>query len=165
METISEMAFFRAVTAWREEQTRTRYVRPSVAPNLAREAERRVAARLEAMGYAAWPMGHNCRHDLEIDQGCRVEVKAATWRDIGDRRGGRYQFHFHNRADLLILCAINGSWHFYVLPVEALAGRRNVSVWCYEPERSSGWLRPYLEAWTLVSEIVNAERTYQLPLF
>ena len=129
---------------------------------LALEAEAAVADRLNELGYrVARPQSKTARWDLLIE-GVRVEVKAANWRWREDKGNGRYQWHYHNDADLVILAAKNGRWHFFVLPIEALDGRQFLAVYSKEPELYSGQFRPYLEAWDVVEQVASqVEREYQ----
>jgi hypothetical protein len=115
---------------------------------LAGEAERAVADQLIALGYSVRPTSTGSRYDLLVEGCCRVEVKAATW-------GGRYEWHYHNKADVVILAAKNGRWHFFVLPVAALAGRRNLAVWSENPTDYGGQWADFLEAWSMVKPIVE----------
>lgn len=152
----------------REREYRQRLAARDARRKLAGEAERLVADRLERMGYVVRIPRAESRFDLLVGGCCRIEVKAATWRPVFGGGSGRYEWHYHNDADLLILAARNGSWHFYVLPTAALGGRRNVAVWRENPAQSAGWLSEYLERWELVGPVVDQvgrERAGQLPLF
>jgi hypothetical protein len=129
---------------------RFRYIKWAADPRrvLADEAERIVADRLLDLGYSVKRTSPGSRYDLLIEGCCRVEVKAATW-------GGRYEWHYHNRADVLILAAKNGSWHFFVLPVGVLAGRRNLAIWSENPARYGGQWATFLDGWSRVKPIVE----------
>jgi hypothetical protein len=135
---------------------------------LAREAEQAVTERLEEIGYRVNPTSRNARYDLLVEGAARVEVKASTYNEAAGQRGGRYQAHFHNQADLLIFGCKNGSWHFFVIPVQDLGGRRNIAVWSEDPRDYVGQWTRYLEAWDYVGEVVKEARDngeYQLSLF
>jgi hypothetical protein len=149
--------------AFWELDRRFRYIKWVVDPRraLAAEAERVVADRLVGLGYHVAHAGGNSRYDLLLDGAVRVEVKAATW-------GGRYEWHYHNKADVLILAAKNGSWHFFILPVGVLAGRRNLAVWSENPAAYGGQWAGFLGNWGqvgLVVKQVQQERAGQLPLW
>lgn len=124
---------------------------------LADSAEREAAVRLLLEGHQVERMeAYHARFDLLIDGVLRVEVKAARWAAVPSG-GGRYQAHFHNRADLvLFLCADVGRW--FVIPVEALAGRRNLAIWSYDPAKYGGQWAPYLDAWGQLADLVGAAR-------
>jgi len=97
-----------------------------------------------------------CHYDLWAG-GARVEVKAARWKEHA-RGGGWYQADVRpsQEFDLLLFCAANGTAHWYVVPCEAVGGRRTISVCSYRPEQSRGWLRRFLERWDVADEVVRS---------
>jgi hypothetical protein len=125
---------------------------------LAREAEQAVTERLEEIGYRVSPTSRNARYDLLVEGAARVEVKASTYNEAAGQRGGRYQAHFHNQADLLVFACRNGDWHFFVIPTEALGERRNIAIWSEEPERYTGQWRGFLEQWSVLPGIIDEAR-------
>jgi hypothetical protein len=123
---------------------------------LAAWAERRAAEILGARGHQVARTVHKCPFDLWAG-GARVEVKAARWKQH-PHRGGWYQADVRpsQKFDLLLFCAVNGRSHWYVVPRAAVGGRRTISVCSYEPGRSRGWLREFLERWDVADEVVRS---------
>jgi hypothetical protein len=131
---------------------------------LEEKATKKVMELAQAMGYRVNRTVKNCPFDLWIE-GTRVEVKAATWHE--SKKGGRYQAAIRNHtADLVIFDCINGTHHFLIIPMPAIAPRKSIAVWSYNPGNSTGQWVGYLEMWThLKQAIAAANQTWQPPLF
>lgn len=130
---------------------------------LANRIEWDAAFRLAGMGYRVRRQGHNARADLIVEDCLRVEVKASRY--YPNKQGGRYQARLHNRADVLLFCCVNGSLHFFVIPMWALRGVGNLAVWSYDPAEYGGQWAPYLENWQVLADalaVARMDRTYQL---
>lgn len=117
-----------------------------------------------SLGYRINPTVKNSPFDLWIE-GARVEVKGSTWHEW--TKGGRYQANIRNHnCDLLIFDCINGTDHLHFIPAQAIGGRRNITVWSYAPENSSGIWRPYLEEIQYLHQAIEAaSQSWQPPLF
>jgi hypothetical protein len=143
------------------DRSRRRFV-PDSAHN--RRTEQRaieaIIGHVQELGLRINLTTRNAPFDLWIE-GVRVEVKAATWRDT------RYQAAIRNhRADILIFDCINGTHHFHVIPMPAIAPRKSISVWRYDPAQSAGQWQPYLDNWQhLIEAARHANHTWQPPLF
>lgn len=146
-------------------QTR-RFTQPNSAHNRAVEwrAIDRVMDLAKELGYRVNPTTKNAPFDLWIE-GCKVEVKASEWHD--SKTGGRYQAAIRNSScDLLIFDCINGTDHLHFIPSQAIGGRRNIAVWTYAPENSSGQWRPFLEEVDYLHHAIEAaNHIWQPPLF
>ena len=130
---------------------------------LERKAVNAVTYRLAGRGYRVSPTPPNAPFDLWVE-GVKVEVKASTWRDHQTNGGGRYQANIRNcAADILIFDCINGTHHFHIIPMAAIAARHNLAVWSYNPARSKGLWVNYLEAWGLLDEIVYLSKAIYQP--
>lgn len=148
---------------------RQRFIRP-IKPNSQhnRAVEKRAVDKVteiaNSLGYRVNPTVKNSAFDLWIE-GVRVEVKGSTWHE--SKRGGRYQAAVRNHTcDLLIFDCINGTDHLHFIPSQAIGGRRNITVWSYDPEDSSGIWRPYLEEVIFLHQAIEAADTiWQPPLF
>ena len=130
---------------------------------LARRAEAEIMQRAGQRGYRSAQTTHKAPFDLWIE-GVRVEVKAATWREA--KNGARYQACIRqHQADILIFDCINGTDHFFIIPMAEITPRRNIAVWSYDPADYSGQWTPYLEAWPLLDQAVSqAGADWQPPL-
>lgn len=143
-----------------------RFTRPDSAHN--RAVERRAVDKVwdlaKSLGYRVNPTTKNAPFDLWIE-GCKVEVKASKWYE--GKKGGRYQAAIRNsQCDLLIFDCINGTDHLHFIPSPAIGGRRNIAVWSYAPEESTGQWRPFLEeVQFLHTAIEAATHVWQPPLF
>jgi hypothetical protein len=138
---------------------------------LAREAEKIVSGRIEALGYQVNPTPHKCTFDLWVTgrQGhaVRVEVKISLYgRNGRNIPGGRYQASLHNEADLLIWIARNGQDWTYIIPMAVVGTRRNIAIPSACPGDYTGQWAAYLEAWEYLHRAVEIARptTRQLSL-
>jgi len=164
---MDERALFELHQAARLEALALAYGRPSSttkAPSprdprrlLAESAEREALTRLVLEGYhVERTAGHNARFDLLVNGVLRCEVKASTWRPAAGNRG-RYQAHFHNRADVVCwLLANTGQW--FVVPVDALSPRRCIACWSYDARDYRGLWSRYLGAWHLIDDLAQEAR-------
>lgn len=154
-----KFALFELHQAQRRADLAYRYGRPADVytdprRELADSAEREAMTRLILDGYAVERTEHyHARYDLLVADVLRVEVKCSTWRPT-PRGRGRYQAHFHNKADVIAwLCADVGQW--FVIPCEALGERRGLAIWSYDPADYGGQWRPYLGAWGILPDLVR----------
>lgn len=146
------------IDTWRKQQKARQYIKPRQRdPNheFGDEITAKIAGKLEEMGYIVETTSHKAHHDLLVNGRLRIEVKAALWtRDRqGDQRRGRYQANLRkNRADLYIFVARNGRDHAFIIPAEAVAGQRSLTIRTNNPRHYTGRLARYYEAWGLVGE-------------
>jgi len=120
----------------------------------------REASRL--LGVEVHGTTHKCPFDLFIG-GVRAEVKGSHWQN----RARRYQADVrHYEADVLLFDAINGTDHWFIIPMAAIAPRRKIEVYSYHVESYKGQWADFLEAWDVLDEIVKKcpSRAIQLPL-
>lgn len=147
-------------------QSRRIYKQPDSARNRAVEwrAVDRVVELVKSLGYRVNHTTKNAPFDLWIE-GCKVEVKGSKWYDSD--KGGRYQAAIRNKeCDLLIFDCINGTDHLHFIPSPAIGCRRNISVWSYAPEESTGQWRPFLEETKFLHQAIEAaNHIWQPPLF
>jgi hypothetical protein len=130
----------------------------TAAPNerhiLARQVEAKIIKRISPYG---WPVNlttHKAKFDLWIGN-AKVEVKGSHWRNRGSF--GIYQANIRNHAaDVLIFAAINGSFHFFVIPMAAVKPRKTVEISSYHVDAYAGQWSPYLEAWDVLEEAVRS---------
>lgn len=124
---------------------------------LADSAEREAACILAGAGYdVALTPGHNDRHDLTLGGVLRIEVKASSWTPAQNARG-RYQVHWHNKADVLCwLLADVGQW--IIIPAHELGDRRNLAIWSKDPGQYTGQWAAYLGAWPIVDQALEWAR-------
>ena len=130
-------------------------------------AEDAIVAMLRRAGYTVEKTSYKAPFDLFVN-GVRVEVKGATWHNRRNHHSkGRYQARIHNHEfDILILDCINGSHHFFVIPNPAIFPRKHIEIPSYDVAEYTGHLKPYLEAWEVLQEAVEAlQRNYQLSLW
>lgn len=123
---------------------------------LARQIESAIAHRLMEAGHLVNPTSHASRFDLLVDDCLQVEVKAATWRSHA--RGGRYQFNYHNAADILIACCVNLAVHHYVIPTAELGDRSYLAITSPDPGQYTGQWATYLGAWDLIDRAIERAR-------
>ena len=131
----------------------------------ARAKERKILAKIKQRGFSVMATGHNDRFDAWIG-GARVEVKYSHWKQKA--QGGCYQAQIRNQvADVVIFDAINGTDHFFIIPMPAVANRRTVEVCSYDVTAYKGQWADYLEAWELLAGAVEAAPSLpvQLELF
>jgi len=123
----------------------------------ARQIERAVRERIEALGFTVTPARHKSNYDLLV-QGLRVEVKAAHW------DGHRYQAQMRsNDADVLVFCCMDGRAYHFVIPFEEVRGKTVVEIVRHDPrDITSRWLR-YYEAWDILSDLIAAGRNAWQP--
>lgn len=128
-------------------------------------AEEEVINRVSGFGYRVTSTIHTCPFDLWVE-GVRVEVKGSRWNQR-QPFGGRYQANIRNhQADILIFDCINGTHHFFVVPVGDIAHLSALSVTSYNVDDYTGRLAPYLEAWELLHQAIKtANNNWQPPLF
>jgi hypothetical protein len=132
---------------------------------LAYQVEGRLKRRLEAQGYQVYATPHNCPFDLWV-AGVRVEVKASRWYE--HKRGGRYQANIRqHEADYLVFDCINGTDHYFVIPMAALGSRRSLEICSHDPADYGGQWAGYLENWSIIYQAVTEadEVSWQPPLF
>jgi hypothetical protein len=61
---------------------------------------------------------------------------------------------------------MNGSHHFFIIPMAIIIPHKNIAVWNHDPTKYAGQWLPYLEAWEHITEAVQAVcRMWQPPLF
>lgn len=150
---------FDPVDTWRRQLERARFIKPKNNHTLANEVEALIIGRLEALGLYVSQTTHKCPFDLWAGP-IRIEVKAAQWTQRTDRpQYGRYfaniRTHQKDIADFVIFAVKNGSWHFFIIPADAIPARA-LSVTSYNVEAYAGQYAPYLEAWPLVAELAKA---------
>jgi hypothetical protein len=116
---------------------------------LADDVERHVYEALRALGYDVCRQGHNSRFDILVDGRLRVEVKASRWHANGTR--GRYQALFHNRADVVVFCPVNGKVHHFLIPSGELSGPTNLAIWSHDPARYGGQWATWFERWDTIA--------------
>ncbi len=142
-----------------------RFTRPDSVHNRAveRRAVDKVMDLASQLGYRANLTTKNAPFDLWIE-GCKVEVKGSKWSEKGR---GRYQAAIRNQGcDLLIFDCINGTDHLHFIPSPAIGCRRNIAVWSYAPEESTGQWRPFLEEQQFLHQAIEAaNHIWQPPLF
>lgn len=129
-----------------------------------RAVTHRLVKRLRAQGYSVDLTTHKTPFDLFVN-GARVEVKASHWNERKTSAGvrGRYQGTLRNRdADLVILVAVNGSDHHFIIPRGIIGGRKTVEITSYDVNAYSGRYAPFLEAWgVLAAKCEASTRPYQ----
>ncbi len=162
--TVSEWTLHGFFQAQRRFEQRCRYGPGYGAPTkaqqrrlLGRQAERRACEILADRGWPVWHVAsteHNKRFDLYA-RGARVEVKASGYYLAAGRRGGRYQWQFHNQADLVLLAALNGRVHWFVIPAGEIGERENLAVWSYNPAKYAGQWAAFYEAWGLADDVIR----------
>jgi len=137
---------------------------------LAREAERWVADRVQLMGYETHPTTHKCPFDLwvtDAERAIRLEVKISLYHT--GKKGGRYQadIRHHDQAELVVFIARNGRDWPFVIPMGDIAPRRNIAIWSYCPADYTGQWANYLEAWDHLHQALETAmpQARQLTLF
>lgn len=148
----------------RKQEQAARFARPAGPDQhqLARQVERLVARLAADWGYRSWFTPHKSPFDIWIEN-VRVEVKASNW-----QQAGRYQARIRNhQADLIIFDAINGSDHFFIIPMAMVIPRQTVEVTRYDVSEYSGRWAVFLEAWNVLHQAIeNApSRPVQLALW
>jgi hypothetical protein len=114
------------------------------------------------LGVEVHPTTHKCPFDLFVG-GVKVEVKGSHWQ----HKARRYQAAVRNyEADVLLFDAVNGIDHWFVIPMDMIAPRRQVEVYSYHVESYKGRWAAWLEAWDVLDEIVRKcpSRAIQLSL-
>jgi len=120
-----------------------------------RHKERIIMDKIKQRGFSVMGTGHNERFDAWIG-GARIEIKYSHWK-VKTNGGGCYQAQIRNcQADLVVFDAINGTDHFFVIPMPAITGRRTIEVTSYDVNRYRGQWAGYLEAWDLLAGAVAA---------
>jgi hypothetical protein len=125
------------------------------------QAQDALLLRLQQLDLQAYPTANNSPFDLWVE-GVKVELKASHWHEPG-----RYQANIRNhKADFLIFDCINGTDHFHIIPMAAIAPRKAIAVWSYDPADSSGQWVQFLENWDhLIKAVETAAHIWQPPLF
>lgn len=145
---------------------RQRFIKPDIYHNKALEyrAIDKVTKLVHEFGYRVNRTVNNAPFDLWIE-GARVEVKASNYKEC--KRGGRYQAAIRNHeCDLVIFDCINGTDHLLFIPSLAIGGRRNISIWSYDPAESTGQWRQFLEEVEFLHQAIKAvSHVWQPPLF
>ena len=116
-----------------------------------RSVEVLAAELLRDRGHQVAMTGHQDHHDLWVG-GARVEVKSSRW------DGARFQFNLRrSRADVYLLATVADDvvLDWYVVPSEAIEGRRHVAIWNADPDAYHGRWASYRDAWELVDEAVR----------
>jgi len=148
-----------------------RYIHPRIGAasrdyrRLAWDAQDRLTDLITNLGYRASPTVANAPWDLWIE-GAKVEVKAARW---SQRRagGGRYHATIRNhQADLVAFDCVNGSHHWYLIPMAEITPRVAVEITSYDVSAYAGRWAGWLDHWQALHEAVHraAAGGWQLPL-
>lgn len=129
----------------------------------AREVQAKARHRVSRLfGLDARPTTHKCPFDLWIE-GVRVEVKGSHWQ----KNAQRYQADVRGyEADVILFDAINGTDHWFVIPINVFKPRRKIEVYSYHVESYAGQWAVFLEAWDVLEEIIKytSEKAVQLSL-
>ncbi len=142
------------------------------ARRLAQEAKRVAAQFIQALDYQVCPTTYGAPFALwvrdEAERTVRVEAKIGLYHRT-QRGRGRYQAYLSHpdEADILVFIARNAyDWPF-VIPMPALASRRNISIWSCDPAEYTGQWAPYLGAWTHLHEAIKIAEpcSWQFSLF
>ena len=115
-----------------------------------RRAKTLAAGLLRERGHLVAMTPHKERFDLWVS-GAKIEIKASAW------DGRRYQFNLRgSRADVYLLacCAGDEVLTWFVVPSEAIEGRRHVAVSNADPTSYAGQWARYREAWEHVDAAV-----------
>lgn len=112
----------------------------------AQVAERKVGYQLYRQGHQIELQSYHSSFDLLVDGTIRVEVKASRWNDV--RR--RYQANVRNSADFVVFCAVNGTFHFFVIPGKEIGSRQNIAIFSHDPAEYGGKWARFLDAWDLI---------------
>jgi hypothetical protein len=139
-------------------------------PHRLAEKARHVAADLiRQQGYR---VSHGTSGNLWITDGQRVaRIEAKLGRHGQDRLGrDRYQAAIYKHtADMLIFVARNENGDYpFIIPMNEVAPRRNISIWSRDPEDYSGQWAEYLNAWDhlhLAMQTAASRDDWQLSLF
>lgn len=118
---------------------------------LAQVAQERIIRKLERMGYTAYTTTHKAPFDAWI-AGCKAEFKVSNWQD----KAGRYQAHIKNhQADIVIFDAINGTDHYFIIPMAAITPRKTIEITRYHVNHYQGRWSPYLERWDILRQAIE----------
>lgn len=122
-----------------------------------RQAVQKIISILAGSGYDIYTTPHKAPFDLWIGD-VRIEVKVSRW--INPRQHpGRYQAAIRNhKADLILFDALNGSDHWFVIPMNQVAPRKTIEITSYDVCVYSGRWAEYLEAWHLLAQAVEAAK-------
>jgi hypothetical protein len=137
---------------------------------LAQEAEWLVAKQMASFGYYVYPTTHKTPFDLwvENDAGHAIKAEVKISRYNQHKRGGRYQCNVrHHQADILVfICRNDRDWPF-VIPLDEVYPRMNITIWAAHPDQSRGQWAPYLQAWHHLHQAVSQapSRPRQLTIF
>jgi len=122
-----------------------------------RQAIKRLIARLKDFGLNVSQTTHNAHFDLWVGN-CRVEFKAARWHKR--KSGGRYQANMRgNQADLVVFTAVNGTDHDFIIPHQAIGGRKTLEITSYDVTAYGGQWSPYLGNYDSIIDAAAAEPT------
>lgn len=128
-----------------------------------RQVQDKAKTKIETMlGVKAIPQTYKSPYDFLVGN-VTVEIKGTRWQ----KKAQRYQADVrHHIADIVLLDAVNGSDHWFIIPMADIAPRRKIEVYSYNVERYRGQWCGYLEAWFLLVEMVikTPPRAAQLPL-
>ncbi len=156
-------AFLRRQQWWRRhyEQGNLKNNRQREAQRLSRKAEHWIAERARELGYLVHLTTYKKAFDLWVENNdgrvAKVEVKAGRYHRCS--RGGRFQANIrhHDTADIVIFVAYDDDevecWPF-VIPMAAIAPRRNIAIWSSCPADYAGQWATYLEAWDHLHQAV-----------
>lgn len=119
---------------------------------LARIAQERIIRKIEQMGFIVHQTTPNAPWDLWVG-GCRVEAKASNWQ----QKAQRYQANVrHHQADVVIFDAINGTDHYFIIPMQEIQPRKSIEVYSYDVLDYSGQWAEYLEQWDVLIQAIEA---------
>ncbi len=118
---------------------------------LSKIAEDRIIGKIERIGYEVHRTTYNAPFDAWV-AGCKIEFKASNWQN----KAQRYQANIrHHNADMIIFDAINGSDHYFIIPMQAVKPRQSVEIYSYDVNRYAGQWSPYLEAWDVLDQAIK----------
>lgn len=144
--------------------------RQLAAQQLSRQAKRLALGWVQALGYRASLTAHQTPFDMWVQDGDRaIRVKVGISLYKSNRASGRYQYdvRHHDQIDLLIFIARNGRDWPFIIPMTAIAPRRNIAIWSACPEDYNGQWAPYLNDWEQLTRAIAQAgiRLLQPPLF
>lgn len=128
-------------------------------------AEQRVMGRLSSLGYVVSPASPNAPYDFVVNGSIRVEVKASRFHPFGNSRG-RYQWDFHNQADVLVVLLVADSVPVYlVMPCWGIC-RGNMAICQKNPFEYMGKWAFWVERWDVLENALwDMPAGWQIPLF
>jgi hypothetical protein len=136
---------------------------PNERHQMAQQVEDKAIEQITPFGWPVSRTTHKCKFDLWVGD-ARVEIKGSNWRE----NKGCYQANIRNHAaDVLIFDAVNGTDHFFIIPMAEVAPRRTVEITSYDVNAYTGQWAVYLDRWDLLAQAVAQAppRPKQLELF